>query len=310
VSEDPTTKIPAAATPLISAVSPADIAAILRQAGYAASVVDYSDFSQVQSSAQGVGFCIGFGRKALGVERKYIEFSFHCWLNIRGDLPPLLIDDWNQGKRYARLFRQEQTLALTMDVLVAGGVSEAYLRAQCELWERLLRELIVHMRKRRRRLLRPGGARGERRADRVPTAVHGTLITVEPKPKPGGEGLACLLGALLLLGAAGGLGAGSAHADPPAPEAQAKSPVCVDVHIGEDRSAYFNCLNAEMAQEVEQQAGRQAALQAAVDNTQFTAPSQINLFNETATKERLGPNFGHSPYPYRPVPVYHNPLLH
>ncbi|MDE0854822.1 MAG: hypothetical protein OSA97_10415, partial [Nevskia sp.] len=34
---------------------------------------------------------------------------------------------------------------LTMDILLAGGVSEAHLHAQCELWDRLIRDLVLHV---------------------------------------------------------------------------------------------------------------------------------------------------------------------
>jgi hypothetical protein len=300
MSGEPAIGVPSSA--LISAVSPVDMAGILRQAGHPAAIVESGDFSRVQSSTRGIGFCVDFGGAA-DPERKHGEFSFRCWLHIRGDLPPRTIEEWNQSKRYARLFRQEQNLAMAMDVLLSGGVSEAHLRAQCELWERLLRELIVHMRKRRHRLVNPGAPRGRRRPEPPPVS-HGTLVEVAPRNKRGGDDLARLAAAVLILfGLPGGLA--TAPADPP-PE----HPVCVDVRIGADRSAFFDCLNADLARTVEQQAGRQAALQAAVAGAQSSAPTQLGLFNTTATHEQLGTNFGHSAYPQRPVPVYHNPLLH
>eukprot|EP01035_Chromulina_nebulosa_P008556 gene8556-11597_t len=45
-------------------------------------------------AAQGLGFFIGFGNPlpasdaALGGSRQYVDFAFHCWLNIEGELRP------------------------------------------------------------------------------------------------------------------------------------------------------------------------------------------------------------------------------
>jgi hypothetical protein len=48
--------------------------------------------------------------------------------------------------RFARLFRQDAFLVLTMDVVLAGGVTDDYLCAQCELWDRVIRDFILHLR--------------------------------------------------------------------------------------------------------------------------------------------------------------------
>ncbi|MGU9560598.1 hypothetical protein ACQXW1_17725, partial [Lactiplantibacillus pentosus] len=53
---------------------------------------------------------------------------------------------WNIGKRFARLAVQGEFLVLEMDVVVAGGVSESYLRATAELWDRLLQEFLLFLR--------------------------------------------------------------------------------------------------------------------------------------------------------------------
>jgi hypothetical protein len=49
--------------------------------------------------------------------------------------------------RFARLSRQGEHLVLSMDVVVAGGVTENHLVAQCELWDRVIRDFIMFLRK-------------------------------------------------------------------------------------------------------------------------------------------------------------------
>lgn len=143
-----------------TSVSPEDLADVLRKTGYRAAVVEPQAGGQigspvgpqVQSAAQGLGFFIGFGNPlpavddALGGSRRYVDFAFHCWLNIEGELRPDLVDSWNRNKRFARMFQQAPLLVLSMDVVVAGGVSEAFLIAHCELWDRVLQDFIAHLR--------------------------------------------------------------------------------------------------------------------------------------------------------------------
>jgi len=130
---------------LKTSVKPADVAEALKKTGYRASLVEHERFPQVQSAAQGLGFFIGFGNAAVTDSASYIDYSFHCWITIQGDLPAGLIDGWNQSKRFARMYRQGQLLILTMDVLVSGGVTENFLCAQVELWDRIIHDFIRHL---------------------------------------------------------------------------------------------------------------------------------------------------------------------
>lgn len=127
-------------------VTAAAIAEALRASGYRANLVEQSGAPQIQSAAQGLGFYIGFGNAQAGVADAYTDFAFHCVLGIEGELAPGLIEGWNRGMRFARLFRQQDLLVLSMDVIVAGGVSDAHLHAQIELWDRLLRDFVRHLR--------------------------------------------------------------------------------------------------------------------------------------------------------------------
>lgn len=130
---------------LKSSISPGEIAEILQRAGYRANVIERDGIAQVHSAAQGLEFFVAFTSSGPVQQARQADLAFHCWLLIRDELPPELIDGWNRSRRFARLFRQGQVLVLTMDILLAGGVSEAHLHAQCELWDRLIRDLVLHV---------------------------------------------------------------------------------------------------------------------------------------------------------------------
>lgn len=132
---------------LHQAVTPFLVAEVLRSAGYRAQLAETPSGRQVQSAAQGVGFFVAFGNASPTEEGQYADFSFHCWITIEGDLAPAVVESWNQNKRFARLFRSKQLLVLTQDVLVAGGVSDAHLQAQVEIWDRVIQDFLHHLKR-------------------------------------------------------------------------------------------------------------------------------------------------------------------
>lgn len=132
-------------TAMTTAISPQQLAATLQQAGYRANEISNGDSVQLHSAAQGIGFIVNFGNQAPNQPGEYVDFAFICTLNIDGELNPELVDGWNRNRRFARLSRSGQLLVLSMDVMVAGGVSADWLRAQCELWDALLREYLRHL---------------------------------------------------------------------------------------------------------------------------------------------------------------------
>jgi hypothetical protein len=72
---------------------------------------------------------------------------------------------------------------------------------------------------------------------------------------------------------------------------------CVDVKVGSAQS--YACLNQRLGDVARQ------AHQATQDDAPYDARSPANVtgqFNEEATRERLGANFGHSVTPQRPPP--------
>jgi hypothetical protein len=132
-----------------TSVTPADLAEALKKTGYRANLVEHERVPQLQSAAQGIGFFIAFGNPApasvvAAGRGGYVDFSFQCWFAIQGELRADLVESWNRSKRFARLFQQKQMLVLAMDVMVAGGVCDAFLCAQVEVWDRVMHDFIAH----------------------------------------------------------------------------------------------------------------------------------------------------------------------
>lgn len=139
----------------IEAVSAERLAEILRRAGYRVTAAEQNGAMQLMSASQGVGFAVRFGNPAVGVPPAidaarivYLDYTLSCMLQVQGELPAELVANWNRTKRFARLASHGAFLALEMDVVVAGGVSERHLRSTVELWDRLIQEFLLHLRDR------------------------------------------------------------------------------------------------------------------------------------------------------------------
>jgi hypothetical protein len=84
-----------------------------------------------------------------------------------------------------------------------------------------------------------------------------------------------------------------------AASAQPSHDTCVDVQVGSAQS--YACLNQRLAAEAKE-AQKSGAAEAPYD---ATSPSNVTgQFNEEATRNRLGTNFGKSAVPQRPPAIY------
>jgi len=108
----------------------------------------------LRSATGGVGFDVRPG--SLGIDGGFADVAFIAVLQVRGELPLGLVNNWNGTRRFARLQLGPQLLALSLDVSVAGGVSPLHLRSQIEIWDHLLQDLIAYLREELRRLPAPG----------------------------------------------------------------------------------------------------------------------------------------------------------
>lgn len=103
---------------------------------------------------------------------------------------------------------------------------------------------------------------------------------------------------LLMTGPAGA-------AEPSKPNDSA--PACIDVQIGNDRTAFLECLNSSFERHVRQE--HQTPQPEAPIGVK-SSPTQLGIFNETAARQRMGNAFGVTATPQRPPkPVFSTPLL-
>lgn len=120
-----------------------ELSEVLQEAGYRTNETESNGIKQLLSASQGIGFAVRPGN-VLG--EGILDFTISCALRIQGDLPVGMIPDWNRGKRFSRLSRHGDFLVLEMDVVVAGGVQRAHLRANLEIWDRLMQEFLLYLR--------------------------------------------------------------------------------------------------------------------------------------------------------------------
>ncbi len=90
------------------------------------------------------------------------------------------------------------------------------------------------------------------------------------------------------------------------PSSATETQTCVDVRIGEDRTAYLNCINAQLNRDVARQ---QQVPQPAAPIDTHSATNTIGIVDETAARQKMGDAFGRSAQPQRPERVYVSPLL-
>ncbi|MBY6239908.1 YbjN domain-containing protein [Methylosinus sp. Sm6] len=134
---------------LIARLTLDDLRELLQRAGYRveAATDPVAAIPYLRSATSGLGFDIRPGSRLAGEgEAQFADVAFVCVLQIVGELPADLINGWNVARRFARLQRGGSFVALCMDVSVVGGVTEAYLRAQIEIWDRLIQDLVVYLR--------------------------------------------------------------------------------------------------------------------------------------------------------------------
>ncbi|QVQ27005.1 YbjN domain-containing protein [Achromobacter deleyi] len=118
---------------------------LLQSLGYRVTLSEQNGMVQLLSASQGVGFAARMGNPGQQ-DGQYLDYTLSCALRVQGELPAGLAERWNVEKRFARLTVQGAFLVLELDVIVAGGVSETYLRATTELWDRLLQEFLLFLR--------------------------------------------------------------------------------------------------------------------------------------------------------------------
>ena len=133
---------------------------ILQQAGYRVETVTdpVANVPYLRSATAGLTFDIRPGSRLAGAAAEFADLAFVAVLQVQGDLPLEVVNRWNVTRRFARLQLSQPFLVFCLDATVAGGVSPNHLRAQIEIWDRLVQDLIGYLREELRKLGTTGAA--------------------------------------------------------------------------------------------------------------------------------------------------------
>ena len=120
---------------------------VLQQAGYRAETfTDASGATHLRSATSGLPFDVRLGNRLGNDGARYVDATLMAAFQVQGELPPALVNTWNNTRRFGRLHFDRGLLILDLDLVVAGGVMPAHLRALIEIWDRLIQELIPYLR--------------------------------------------------------------------------------------------------------------------------------------------------------------------
>ncbi|MGY3530975.1 YbjN domain-containing protein [Bradyrhizobium sp. USDA 4452] len=112
----------------------------------------------LRSATAGLGFEIRPGNQLVGEEQSFIDAMLVTTLQVQGELPLDLVNRWNTTRRFGRLQFSQPFLMFCLDVSVAGGVAPNFVRAQIEVWDRLVQELIAYLREELPKIVARNGA--------------------------------------------------------------------------------------------------------------------------------------------------------
>ncbi|MFJ3047933.1 YbjN domain-containing protein [Herbaspirillum chlorophenolicum] len=131
---------------LLYAVTPEQIAEAIKAAGCSVTTLEHNGVGHLHSASQGVGFQVLWGN-AGAAAGQFIDFTMSCPLRVQGGvLPQGLIAEWHRNKRFARIVEHGEMISMEMDVLVVGGVSQAYLNMTVQLWTQMMGQFFLHLR--------------------------------------------------------------------------------------------------------------------------------------------------------------------
>jgi Putative bacterial sensory transduction regulator len=133
---------------VISSLSLDVLRAQIQQAGYRVETVTdpVANITFLRSATNGLTFDIRGGNRAGASGEQFSDLAFVAPLQVQGELPLDLVNRWNVTRRFGRLQLSPPFLVLSLDVTVAGGVSITHVRAQLEIWDQLVQQLIVYLR--------------------------------------------------------------------------------------------------------------------------------------------------------------------
>lgn len=138
-----------AATPvpfdMLDAVTPDQVSDAIKAAGGAVTAIEQDGVVRLHSASHGIGFQVLWGNAVTTTQ--YTDFTLSCPLHVQGGtLPDAVLASWHRAKRFARVAQHGDFVVLEMDVVVAGGVSPAYLVFAVRLWMQMMGEFFLHLR--------------------------------------------------------------------------------------------------------------------------------------------------------------------
>jgi hypothetical protein len=132
----------------ITALTLESLRDLFQRAGYRVETLTdpVAGIAYLRSATNGLAFDIRPGNQIAGEEQSFIDVAMIAVLQVQGELPLDLVNRWNATRRFARLQLSPPFLALSLDCSVAGGVTPTNLRAQIEIWDHLVQQLVSYLR--------------------------------------------------------------------------------------------------------------------------------------------------------------------
>lgn len=149
---------------------------IFQLAGYRVETVTdpVANAPYLRSATNGIAFDIRPGNRVAGDEQSFIDAGLIAVLQVQGELPLEVVNRWNATRRFARLQLSPPFLALSLDFTLAGGVTQNNLRAQIEIWDHLVQQLVSFLREELDNLAKM----------RAPVAPSGIASSTQPASEP------------------------------------------------------------------------------------------------------------------------------
>ncbi|WP_316168682.1 MULTISPECIES: YbjN domain-containing protein [unclassified Bradyrhizobium] len=126
--------------------------------------------SYLRSATNGLAFDIRPGNRSAGDEQGFVDVALIAVLQVQGELPIEVVNRWNATRRFARLQLSPPFLALSLDFSLAGGVTQTHVRAQIEIWDHLVQQLVGFLREELAHLARAN----------APAAQTGNAVPAQP----------------------------------------------------------------------------------------------------------------------------------
>jgi hypothetical protein len=125
-----------------------ELRTILHSVGYRVeeAIDPVANLPYLRSATGGLAFDIRPGNRFGTDPGAFVDFALVAILQVQGELPLEIVNRWNATRRFARLQLSQPFLALSLDLSVAGGVSTSHLRAQIQIWDQLIQQLIAYLR--------------------------------------------------------------------------------------------------------------------------------------------------------------------